>query len=102
MNLLAVFSTADATVVVALIAMIATPTVIAIRTRRDVRQINRAVNHVAPGEPTLIQRVRDIQADNHEFRLWSAQAIARIAQEVGARLDPPPAERHDGGDEGQP
>lgn len=102
MNILAVFSAADASVLVAVIAMIATPTVIAIRTRRDVKQINRAVNHVGLGEPTLIQRVRDIQADNHEFRLWSAQAITLIAKEVGAHLDPPPAERHDGGNEAQP
>ena len=102
MNMLAVFSTADATVVVALIAMIATPTIIATKTRRDVQQINRAVNHVGAGEPTLIQRVRDIQSDNHEFRLWSAQAITLIAKEVGAHLDPPPAGRHDGGNEAHP
>lgn len=96
--MIALLSTADATVVVAIIALVST--FIAIRTRQDVKQINKAVNHVAEGEPTLIQRVRDIQRDNHEFRLWTHESMFRIAKEVGAHLNRPPAQRgHDGSDE---
>lgn len=89
----AVFTQADATVVVAIITLIGAPLVtMLVRQRRSIEQINKAVNHVGPNEPTLIQRVRDIQADNAEFRKWTHDSMKAIAVQVGAKLDDPPAE----------
>jgi len=88
-----VLSAADASVIVALIAMIATPTIIAIKNTRQLNRVERSVNHVGVGEPTLIQMVRDAQADSHEFRVWTHDAMVRIAAEVGAHLPDMPAER---------
>jgi hypothetical protein len=90
---IAVFTNADATVIVAIITVIGAPLItMMLRQRRSLEQINRAVNHVGDNEPTLIQRVRDIQADNAGFRKWTHDSMKAIAVQVGAKLDDPPAE----------
>lgn len=56
------------------------------RTRRNSEQINRAVNHVAPGSPTLVQRVGNLEASSR----WQGECIVAIAHHVGAPLPPRP------------
>lgn len=95
--MIAVFSQADATVVVAVVTLIGGPmAALLIRQKRSIEQINKAVNHVGPNEPTLIQRVRDIQADNADFRAWTHESMKAIAMQVGATLTEPPAEHGSG------
>jgi hypothetical protein len=56
------------------------------RTRRNSEQINRAVNHVPPGSPTLIARVVSVEKNQD----WQGDCIIAIAQHVGAHLPPKP------------
>jgi hypothetical protein len=56
------------------------------RTRRNSEQINRAVNHVAPGSPTLVQRVGNLEVQSG----WQGDCIVSIARHVGAPLPPKP------------
>jgi len=83
--------TGDATVIVAVIVSIAAPLILGLRNRKDLREINRAVNHVPLGSETLIQRVTSGEIVNAEFRSWIVPAVIEIAKQVGTRVDPPPA-----------
>jgi len=58
------------------------------RTSEQVRQVNRAVNHVKPGEPTLIQRVTDLEQQQARHRDWTHQSMCAIAHQLGVRLTP--------------
>lgn len=86
--MLAEIDIGTATVLAALIAAI--PTAITLWIRRSVSQINRAVNHVEKGEPTLIERVRTSERENKEFREWVISALQALGSQVGTKLPPPP------------
>jgi hypothetical protein len=75
------------------LGVLATQTVILVsllinshRTRRNSEQINRAVNHVPPGSPTLIARVVSVEKNQD----WQGECIVAIARHVGATLPPKP------------
>lgn len=67
--------------------------------------INDAVNHRKDGEPTLVQRVENIEANqainarhqHHERAVleWQNTALARIAGHVGLHVGQPPSEPED-------
>lgn len=90
--MVAVFSPADATIVAAAIVTFGAPLAIMLRrVGRDVRQINRAVNHAGDGEPPMIQRVRDMEIDQCAHRRWTAEAMKLIGTQLGVTIpDPPP------------
>lgn len=77
-----------AMVIAAVIAAI--PASLALWNRRSLSQINRAVNHVGEGEPTLIDRVRTSEKENKEFRDWVVQALHAVANQIGTSLPKPP------------
>lgn len=77
-----------ATVIAAIIAAI--PASIALWNRKSLNQINRAVNHVKEGEPTLIERVKNNEEESREFQHWVTRALTALANQVGVHLDPPP------------
>ena len=62
-------------------------------------QINRAVNHVAPGEPTLIQRVKRNEVEMTNFRDWIQLALSGMSYQIGVTLPkyPAPAPHEDSG-----
>jgi hypothetical protein len=76
----AVLGQHDATVLVAVIGVVSLW--IQLRTKRDTRQINNAVNHVGANEPPLIQRVRDLEA--HEQ--WEVDVLNLFATHLGVEL----------------
>jgi hypothetical protein len=76
----AVLGQYDSAVLVALFGVISLW--IQLRTKRDTRQINNAVNHVGAGEPPLIQRVRDLEA--HEQ--WEVDVLNLFATHLGVEL----------------
>lgn len=86
--MLAQIDTGTATVIAAAITII--PTVFAIWIRKSVSQINRAVNHVEKGEPTLIERVKNSERENKEFREWVVSALLALGDQVGTKLPNPP------------
>lgn len=53
--------------------------------KQSVEQINTAVNHVAPGSPTLVQRV----ADTEQKIDYLVQAVEAIGQHVGCAINKP-------------
>lgn len=59
------------------------------RTSREVSAVNRAVNHVQPGEPTLVQRVATLEHQQARHRDWTHQAMCTIAHQLGVTLTPP-------------
>lgn len=77
-----------ATVIAAIIA--AVPASIALWNRKSINQINRAVNHVDKGEPTLIQRVKQNEQESREFHMWVQKALTALAKQVGVSLEEPP------------
>lgn len=83
----AVLGQHDATVLVAVIGVVSLW--IQLRTKRDTRQINNAVNHVGAGEPPLIQRVRDLEA--HEQ--WEVDVLNLFATHLGVDLPAHPKPR---------
>lgn len=60
------------------------------RTLREVRQVNRAVNHVAPGEPPLIERVRRLEQRTDMQSQWMADVLELVAAQLGVKLPPHP------------
>lgn len=76
----AVLGQHDATVLVAIVGVVSLW--IQLRTKRDTRQINNAVNHVGANEPPLIQRVRDLEA--HEQ--WEVDVLNLFATHLGVEL----------------
>ena len=60
------------------------------RIEGSTEQINRAVNHVNPGEPTLIQRVKHNEEEQRVFRIWTMKAMQAIGSQVGVNLPPAP------------
>jgi len=84
MTQLAYFSPADASVIVAVIVAVAGA--IAQRNRRDIKQINRAVNHQGADQPTLIQRVIRLEANQTIHTTWTADALVAVADQIGVTL----------------
>lgn len=82
--MLAQIDTGTAMIVAAVIAAI--PATLALWNRRSLNQINRAVNHVGEGEPTLIDRVRTIESSQREFHEWAIAALKTLATQVGTVL----------------
>jgi len=82
--MLAEIDMGTATVMAALIATV--PAVIALWFKKSISQINRAVNHVEKGEPTLIERVKNSEKENKEFREWVVSALLALGDQVGTRL----------------
>lgn len=60
------------------------------KTVRHAAQINRAVNHVPDGEPTLIERVVHLEAEVDQHRRWERSAFGALAHHVGCELPPHP------------
>jgi len=81
---LAFFSPGDASVIVAVIVAIAGA--IAQRNRRDIKMINRAVNHQGLDQPTLIQRVIRLEANQTIHMTWTAEALVAVAGQIGVTL----------------
>ncbi len=81
---LAFFSPGDASVIVAVIVAIAGA--IAQRNRRDIKMINRAVNHQGLDQPTLIQRVIRLEANQTIHTTWTAEALVAVAGQIGVTL----------------
>lgn len=81
---LAFFSPGDASVIVAVIVAIAGA--IAQRNRRDIKMINRAVNHQGLDHPTLIQRVISLEANQTIHATWTAEALVAVAGQIGVTL----------------
>lgn len=84
---LAFFSPGDASVIVAVIVAIAGA--IAQRNRRDIKMINRAVNHQGLDHPTLIQRVIRLEANqtiHTTWTTWTAEALVAVAGQIGVTL----------------
>lgn len=81
---LAFFSPGDASVIVAVIVAIAGA--IAQRNRRDIKMINRAVNHQGLDQPTLIQRVIRLEANQTIHATWTAEALVAVAGQIGVTL----------------
>lgn len=48
----------------------------------EVQQINRAVNHVEPGEITLIQRVRVLE----QHQQWVREVLTALAAQLGVDI----------------
>lgn len=86
--MIASVDTGTAMIAAAVIAAI--PALITLWVRRSISQINRAVNHVKAGEPTLIERVRRIEEDQHHFREWVFHALKAVAVQVGTTVSDPP------------
>lgn len=82
--LLGFFSPGDASVIVAVIVAIAGA--IAQRNRRDIKMINRAVNHQGLDQPTLIQRVIRLEANQTIHMTWTAEALVAVAGQIGVTL----------------
>jgi len=81
---LAFFSPGDASVIVAVI--VAAIGAIAQRNRRDIKMINRAVNHQGLDQPTLIQRVIRLEANQTIHTTWTAEALVAVAGQIGVTL----------------
>jgi hypothetical protein len=56
------------------------------RSSRETSQINRAVNHVRPGSPTLVKRVEQVETKVD----WVVDSMSAIATHVGCHLPPSP------------
>ena len=84
--MLAVFSAADAQIIVAVIAAVTTMFGLL---RREIKHIGRSVNGVGPEEPPLIQQVRDLRAHQR----WQVEAVKELARVLGVKIPPPPSEQ---------
>jgi len=86
------FSPADATVIVAVIAMITAvlSAVIASRNRQAIQRIDRAVNHQPDDAPTLIQRVVRLEENQEVHAVWTQTVLEAVAHEVGVAIPPRP------------
>jgi hypothetical protein len=83
-----------ATVIAAAIAAIpATIAGVSVWIRKDLKQINKAVNHVSAGEPTLVQRVKNNEKESQEFYAWVKNALTLLARQVGVSLEEPPSKK---------
>lgn len=82
--MIALFGEHDATVMVSIIG--AFSLWIQLKTKKDTKQINRAVNHVSEGEPTMIDRVRALEIWQH----WVTDALVLFAKHLGVTLREPP------------
>jgi len=82
--LLDFFSPGEASVIVAVI--VAATGAIAHRNRRDIKMINRAVNHQGLDHPTLIQRVIRLEANQTIHTTWTAEALVAVAGQIGVTL----------------
>jgi len=86
---LGVFTTASATIVVALITLLVRQG----KATGTIEEISRAVNHQAAEAPTLVERVigiekrtEVIELETHRHRTWEHQVFSAIAHHVGFDL----------------
>ena len=87
MNLAVVLPSA----VTVLVAILSSVTAIRVsRIETGVAQVNRAVNHVPEGSPTLVQRVTREAETNRKRWDWTCESVTAIGREVGATLQSPP------------
>ena len=86
--LLGFFSPGDASIIVSLVVFLAG--IIAQRNRRDIKMINRAVNHQGADQPTLIQRVILLEKNQTIHTTWTADALVAVAGQIGVQLPPRP------------
>lgn len=59
-------------------------------------KVNLAVNNVPPGTATLVQRVGSLEAGHQDLlnhQRWEADALCKMALQIGVPLQPPPIER---------
>ena len=72
------------------------------RNSQSLDQINTAVNHQVEGEPTLVQRVVNVEhavASAQLHRGWERDAFRKLASHVGCILPPyPHRDDHNEGD----
>lgn len=67
----------------------------AIKAKQQASATNRAVNMVAPGERTLIQRVDALEAharDMYASQQWTARCVHKLVRNVGIEVEEPPQE----------
>lgn len=83
-----IFSTGDASVIVATIAF--TGTWLAARNRKAIRRIDRAVNHQPDDAPTLIQRVIRLEVNQTSHSTWTATVLENLAKQIGVDIPPRP------------
>ena len=57
--------------------------------RRQLRQINTAVNKVGD-QPPLVTRVKNLETRQHEHRLWIGAALRKIGNQLGIELPSQP------------
>ena len=65
------------------------------KTSTSIAQINTAVNHQGSDQPTLVQRVANLERSEQSavvHRVWERDALCSLAREVGCHL---PAYPHD-------
>ena len=60
--------------------------------RRATQAISAAVNHVAEGEPPLIERVRRLERLQSARHEWHASALKILFAQIGLPLPAPPDE----------
>lgn len=88
MGMMGILSAGDASVVVAVVMAVA-GFFAARANRKDIRQINRAVNHVGPDEPTLIDRVRKLETNSERqdsHSRWMHEVIDLFAPQLGVQV----------------
>lgn len=82
-------SQGDAAVLVALIGLFGgAQWVQGRKAAKQLTQINKAVNHVGPDEPTLIQRTRNLETVVAANAAWTAESLHLIARQLGVDLPP--------------
>ena len=80
----AVLGAADASVIVSIVVGVFGW--ITARNHKAIRQINKAVNHQPADQPTLIQRVIRLEANQSIHTAWTAKALESVAEQIGAPL----------------
>ena len=87
--MLAMFSVADASIIVAVVT--ATATFVTVRRSRKVmNEINLAVNHQGKGSPTLVQRVIRMEKATAAAALWELSTLSAMARQLGIEIPQPP------------
>jgi len=84
-----------ATVLVALITVVGGPMIALFvgqrRQLRELQAVSRAVNHVSPGEPPLIERVRRLERRSDTQTRWLVDVLTILAAQLGVKLPPHPS-----------
>jgi hypothetical protein len=96
--MIALISQGDALIIVALIGLISTVLVANRRSGKSLEQINRAVNHIGPGEPTLIERVRKLETASDELNKhsrWVRHSMRELARQMGMQIPDDYTDHHE-------